>query len=55
MYVGFAPGSGTVEAAWEPYEAARHPLRTELKAVTWHQLRVTRENDAWTARVIFDV
>ncbi len=55
MYVGFAAGSGTVEAAWEPYDAARHPLRTELKAVTWHQLEVTRENDAWSARVIFDV
>src|SRR5262245_54445200 len=25
MYVGFTPGSGTVEAAWEPYDAARHP------------------------------
>jgi len=55
MYVAFAAGSGTVEAAWEPYDAARHPLRTELKAVTWHQLEVTRENDAWSARVIFDV
>ena len=55
MYVGFAAGRGTVEAAWEPYDAARHPLRTELKAVTWHQLRVTRENEAWAARVIFDV
>ena len=55
MYVAFAEGSGTVEAAWEPYDAARHPLATELKAVTWHQLQVTRENDAWSARVIFDV
>lgn len=55
MYVGFKPGSGTVEAAWEPYDAARHPLGTELKAVTWHQLEVTRENDGWRARVIFDV
>ena len=55
MYVGFAPGSGTVEGAWEPYDPGRHPLRTELKAVTWHQLEVTRENGGWRARVIFDV
>lgn len=55
MYVGFTPRSGRVEAAWEPYDAARHPLGTELKAVTWHQLEVTRENDGWRARVIFDV
>ena len=55
MYVGFAAGSGTVEGAWEPYDPGRHPLRTELKAVTWHQLEVTRENGGWRARVIFDV
>jgi SHS2 domain-containing protein len=55
MYVGFAPGSGTVEADWEPYDAARHPLGTELKAVTWHQLAVTRKDGAWFGRVIFDV
>ena len=55
MYVEFAPGNGAVEAAWEPYDAARHPLGTELKAVTWHQLEVTRKDEAWFGRVIFDV
>lgn len=55
MYVGFRPGNGTVEAVWEPYDPVRHPLGTELKAVTWHQLEVARENGTWRARVIFDV
>lgn len=55
MYVGFSATPGSVEAAWEPYDAARHPLRTELKAVTYHQLEVVREGDAWRGRVIFDV
>jgi SHS2 domain-containing protein len=55
MYVSFAPGTGTVEGAWEPYDPARHPLRTELKAVTWHQLELLREEGGWRARVIFDV
>jgi SHS2 domain-containing protein len=27
----------------------------EIKAVTYHQLHVSRENDLWHARVIFDV
>jgi len=55
MYVSFRPGNGTVEAEWETYDPARHPLRTEIKAVTYHQLDVTREKDGWRARVIFDL
>ena len=39
----------------EPYNPARHELRTEVKAVTYHQLRVARDGERWTARVILDV
>ncbi len=42
-------------ARGEPYDARRHPLRTELKAVTYHQLRVEQEDNEWVAQVIFDV
>jgi SHS2 domain-containing protein len=55
MYVAFEPLCGAVEARWEPYDAARHPLRTELKAVTWHQLSASESGGRWKARVIFDV
>jgi SHS2 domain-containing protein len=55
MYVGFRPGNGCVDAEWETYDPVRHPLGTELKAVTWHQLEVAREDGTWRARVIFDV
>lgn len=55
MYVAFTPGAGTVEGAWERYDPVRHPLRTELKAVTWHQLELAREGTGWRGRVIFDV
>ena len=55
MYVAFAPTPGSVDASWEPYDAGRHPLRTELKAVTYHQLEVVREGSGWRGRVIFDV
>lgn len=30
-------------------------LRTELKAVTYHELLVAEDDDGWTARVVFDV
>ncbi len=55
MYVAFSPGKGSIDAAWELYSAERHPLRTELKAVTWHQLEAVRDGDLWRAKVIFDV
>jgi len=55
MYVAFAAKPGSVDAGWEPYDGDRHPLRTELKAVTYHQLEVVREGPGWRGRVIFDV
>ena len=55
MYVRFSTAPGRVDADWELYDPARHPLRTELKAVTYHQLEVVREGDLWKGRVIFDV
>jgi len=55
MYVGFAAAPGKLDAAWETYDPVRHPLRTELKAVTYHQLAVVREDGGWRGRVIFDV
>jgi SHS2 domain-containing protein len=55
MYVAFAPGAGSLTCSWEPYDQARHPLRTEIKAVTYHQLEAVREGDGWRGRVIFDI
>lgn len=55
MYVAFSPLPGKVRGESVPYDPARHPLRTELKAVTYHQLDVAREKDGWKAQVIFDV
>ena len=37
------------------FDPVRDGLRTELKAVTYHQLEVRRESSGWTARIIFDV
>ena len=41
--------------AGEKLDYDRHEFETEMKAVTYHQLAVTHENDRWRARVIFDV
>ncbi len=53
--VAIEPGCVRARVRGERYSPQRHPLRTELKAVTYHQLEVTREHDEWRARVIFDV
>lgn len=39
----------------EPYDEARHDLKTEIKAVTYHQLKVEREGPIWVGRVILDI
>ena len=45
----------TAELACDAYAADRHDLRTDIKAVTYHQIAVTREAGGWTARVVVDV
>lgn len=42
-------------ARGEPMDAARHKLDVEIKAVTWHGLKVERTGDGWLAEVIVDI
>lgn len=39
----------------EPLDPSRHEIKGEIKAPTYHRIRVARERDGWTAQVIFDV
>ncbi|HBO44102.1 MAG TPA: protein archease [Planctomycetaceae bacterium] len=42
--------------AWgEAVDPARHQLDTEVKAVTYHRLRVEQTEAGWTAEVILDL
>ncbi|MDY7009946.1 MAG: archease [Planctomycetota bacterium] len=43
------------EVVGEPYDPSRHELAEEIKAVTYHQLKVAREGNRWVGRVILDV
>jgi SHS2 domain-containing protein len=40
---------------YEPYVPDRHLIKSELKAVTYHQVKVEGKNSEWEARIIFDV
>ena len=43
-------------AAWgEPLDPSRHSLAHEVKAITYHGLRVEKEGDGWLAEVIVDI
>ena len=43
------------EVHGEDIDLRRHGVHTEIKAVTFHGLKVERENGVWTAQVLFDL
>ena len=48
--------SGLSAAAWgEPLDPARHALAHEVKAITYHGLRLEQTPDGWLAEVIVDI
>ena len=47
---------GLSATAWgEPLDPARHELAREVKAITYHELRVEQTADGWLAEVIVDI
>ena len=38
-----------------PFDEEKHEILCEIKAVTYHQLDVTKKNDHWETKIIFDV
>ena len=48
--------NGLSAVAWgEPLDASRHELDMEVKAVTYHGLKVEPEGEGWLAEVILDL
>jgi SHS2 domain-containing protein len=45
----------TARLQGEPYDAKKHHLKMEIKAVTYHTLKIEKRDQGWRARVIFDV
>jgi SHS2 domain-containing protein len=49
---------GRVARGWawgEPADRGRHALQREIKAVTYHQIRLVRGRSAWRVRIVFDI
>ena len=39
----------------EEFSEDRHTIKTEIKAVTYHQIQVRQEKGKWLSRIIFDL
>ena len=50
-------GAGRLRARLrgERFDAGRHLLRTEVKAATWHDIRIRREGGLLSVEVVFDL
>jgi SHS2 domain-containing protein len=44
-----------LELVGENFDARRHHLLTEIKAVTYHELKVEHVGARWSARIVFDI
>jgi SHS2 domain-containing protein len=53
--VSVGPDGLTAIARGEVADERRHQLEHEVKAITYHGLKIGRENDHWTAEVILDI
>ena len=53
--VNVEEGKLTATVAGEPLDWARHVPNHEVKAITYHGLRVERQADGWLAEVIVDI
>jgi SHS2 domain-containing protein len=43
------------EVHGERFDSSRHKVFTEIKAVTFHGLRLQRDDQGWQAQIIFDL
>jgi SHS2 domain-containing protein len=53
--VNVGPTGLTAVVRGEPIDPARHETDVEVKAVTWHGLKVERTDGGWLAEVIVDI
>ncbi|MCS6852072.1 MAG: archease [Gemmataceae bacterium] len=53
--VQVTPGGLSASAWGEPLDPARHRLQREVKAITYHGLRVEPTEAGWLAEVIVDI
>jgi len=53
--VQLTPTSLKAAARGERFDPTRHEFKTEIKAVTYHQVEVSQKGETWVGKVIFDL
>jgi SHS2 domain-containing protein len=47
--------SAEIELQGEKIDREKHELKSEIKAITWHEFSVKKEGNKWAAKVLVDV
>jgi SHS2 domain-containing protein len=55
FHIQVDPPELTATARGEAIDTARHQIDAEVKAITWHGLKVQQQSDGWLAEVIVDI
>ena len=45
----------SAQVVFDLYDPNRHAIKTEIKAVTYHQIQVKHTPSGWISRIIFDI
>jgi SHS2 domain-containing protein len=53
--VRLSPALLQAEARGERFDPVRHKFKTEIKAVTYHQVEVSEKDGIWMGRVVLDL
>ena len=55
FHVHVSDGGVQATARGEPFDPSRHQSEHEVKAITYHELKVANEDSDWIAEVIVDI
>ena len=45
----------TATASGEKFNSHKHPLKAEIKAVTFHDLQIEKKGGHWETKIVFDI
>ena len=53
--ISIAENELAAKIKFDSFDPAKHSIKNEIKAVTYHQIQVNRVPDGWESKIIFDV
>ena len=53
--ISIAENELAAKIKFDSFDPARHSIKNEIKAVTYHQIQVNQVANGWESRIIFDV